>query len=54
MNSLNNNENSLEVKKLYKYFGNFCAIKNLTFCIRKAECLGLLGIFFNIKIKINS
>ncbi|HUX45187.1 MAG TPA: ATP-binding cassette domain-containing protein [Acidobacteriaceae bacterium] len=33
----------VEVKKLYRYFGSFAAVKNVSFHVRKGEIFGLLG-----------
>lgn len=49
MNNVDKTKMSLEVKNLYKYFGNFCAVKNLTFGIRQTDCFGLLGFFYRYK-----
>lgn len=48
-------EMTLSVRELYKYYGNFCAVKNLTFGIRQTDCFGLLGIkvFFLNKSCLN-
>lgn len=35
----------LAVREIYKNYGNFCAVQNLTFGVRKKDCFGLLGIF---------
>nr|XP_026488445.1 ATP-binding cassette sub-family A member 3-like [Vanessa tameamea] len=35
---------SLVCRDLTKYYGDFCAVDNLTFAVRKGECFGLLGI----------
>lgn len=47
INSNQNNEDlTLIVREIYKNYGKFCAVRNLTFGIRKKECFGLLGIIF--------
>lgn len=33
----------IEVQNLYKYYGDFCAVSDLSFSIRKGEITGLLG-----------
>ncbi len=33
----------VEVKNLYAYFGSFCAVKDVSFTVRKGEIFGLLG-----------
>ncbi len=33
----------VEVKDIYRYFGAFAAVKNVTFSVRKGEIFGLLG-----------
>ncbi len=33
----------VEVKELYRYFGAFAAVKNVSFSVRKGEIFGLLG-----------
>jgi len=49
---LEKNENRkyvLAVYNLTKYYGNFPAVRNLTFGVKHKECFGLLG---NIILKI--
>jgi ABC-2 type transport system ATP-binding protein len=36
-------ETVVEVKDLYRYFGSFAAVKNVSFHVRKGEIFGLLG-----------
>ncbi|MHB1698795.1 MAG: ATP-binding cassette domain-containing protein [Acidobacteriaceae bacterium] len=36
-------EAMVEVKNLYAYFDNFCAVKDVSFSVRKGEIFGLLG-----------
>lgn len=33
----------VEAKQLYRYYGNQCAVKNLSFCLKKGQVLGFLG-----------
>ena len=33
----------IQVKELYRYYGKHCAVKNLTFSLKKGEVLGFLG-----------
>lgn len=42
----NNKDFSLAVREIYKNYGTFCAVRNLTFGVRKTDCFGLLGKFF--------
>jgi len=37
-------ELALSVRDVSKYFGNFCALKNLTFGVSPTDCFGLLGV----------
>jgi len=37
-------EFALSVRDVSKYFGNFCALKNLTFGVNPTDCFGLLGV----------
>lgn len=37
------NRDVVEVKNLYRYFGNFAAVKDLSFSVRTGEIFGLLG-----------
>lgn len=32
------------LKNLHKYYGNFCAVNNVSVSISKGECFGLLGL----------
>lgn len=34
---------ALAVREVFKYYGRFCAVKNLTFGVRQRDCFGLLG-----------
>jgi ABC-type glutathione transport system ATPase component len=36
----------LAVRNLTKFYGNFPAVKNLTFGVQQKECFGLLGNFY--------
>ena len=40
------NSKQLIVKQLSKWFGNFQAVKDVSFTVNYNECFGLLGIFF--------
>ena len=33
----------IEADRLSKYYGNFAAIENVSFEVRRGECLGLIG-----------
>ncbi|KAI6235602.1 ABC transporter ced-7 [Aphelenchoides besseyi] len=35
---------ALAVRDVYKYYGGFCAVRNLTFGVRQTDCFGLLGV----------
>lgn len=35
---------ALAVRDAYKYYGGFCAVRNLTFGVRQTDCFGLLGV----------
>lgn len=35
---------ALAVRDVYKYYGQFCAVRNLTFGVRQNDCFGLLGV----------
>lgn len=34
---------ALAVRDVYKYYGDFCAVRGLTFGVRQTDCFGLLG-----------
>lgn len=36
-------EYALAVREVYKYYGNFGAVRNLTFGVKQTDCFGLLG-----------
>jgi ATP-binding cassette subfamily A (ABC1) protein 3 len=44
MNQLSDNRLALSVRDVSKYYGNFCALRNLTFGVNPNDCFGLLGI----------
>ena len=35
---------ALIIKKLSKYYGDFCAVDHISYGVRKGECFGLLGV----------
>jgi len=36
--------NAMIIKKLTKYYGNFCAVDHISYGVRRGECFGLLGV----------
>ena len=53
ISSLNINKNNNEifiVDQLTKYYGNFMAVKGISFTLNKSQCFGLLGINFKFRI----
>uniref|UniRef100_A0A915E7R5 ABC transporter domain-containing protein n=1 Tax=Ditylenchus dipsaci TaxID=166011 RepID=A0A915E7R5_9BILA len=44
MRTVDDTELQLAVRELYKYYGRFCAVRNLTFGIKHSDCFGLLGV----------
>ncbi|KAI6175118.1 ABC transporter ced-7 [Aphelenchoides fujianensis] len=42
--SLGDENFALAVRDVYKYYGEFCAVRNLTFGVRQTDCFGLLGV----------
>lgn len=36
--------NALIIKKLTKFYGNFCAVDHISYGVRRGECFGLLGV----------
>jgi hypothetical protein len=34
---------ALAVRDVFKYYGKFCAVRNLTFGVKQTDCFGLLG-----------
>jgi ABC-2 type transport system ATP-binding protein len=36
--------NLVEVKQLYRYYGQHCAVKNINFSLKKGQILGFLGV----------
>jgi ATP-binding cassette subfamily A (ABC1) protein 3 len=44
MNQISDDRLALSVRDVSKYYGNFCALRNLTFGVNPTDCFGLLGI----------
>lgn len=44
MRRLGDENFALAVREVYKYYGRFCAVKNLTFGVKQTDCFGLLGV----------
>lgn len=51
--NLDDREQALAVRGVYKYYGDLCAVRNLTIGVNPTDCFGLLGKnFLGLCVKI--